>query len=135
MQEKTHCSLTAKTDTDVPSDLRHFAYKQIATVTISMQKTLFYTSNATSTNHYCCIFNQLLANVCSVKRQMCCNIELETSYNSKTSLNFKSPKTLPVFQSIHLHSTTELIFFSVTVCMKFKNIFLIIQILLICCKI
>lgn len=49
MQEKTHCNLTAKTDTDVPSDLRHFAYKQIATVTISKQKTLFYTSNATST--------------------------------------------------------------------------------------
>jgi len=65
MQEKTHCSLTAKTDTDVPSDLRHFAYKQIATVTISMQKTLFYTSNATST------FITVVFSITARKRLLC----------------------------------------------------------------
>ena len=44
--------------------------------------------------------------------QMCCNLELKTLNIQKTTASLrKSPETLCVFQSIHLHYTAILMFF------------------------
>ena len=129
-----HCNLTAKTDTDVPGDLRHFAYKLQLSL-ISMQKTLFYTSNATST-FMTVVFSINCSQTFALSYVRCVailNWKLHTTQKQVSTSNHQKHYLCSDRYICTTQQSSS--FFSAKFCMKFKNIFLIIQILLICCKI
>ena len=91
---------------------------------ICTRKTSFYTDNITSTLTIVVFFDQLIANV----RPVCMSDVLQTRTENfeqlkNDSIASESPETSRVFQSMHLHYTVILVFFSAKFCTKSEEYF------------
>ena len=72
--------------------------------------------------HDNCICDQLIANVCLVVHQMCCNLLLKTEHLKNDSIALESPETLRAFWSMHLHYPAILLSFQWSFAWSLKNI-------------
>ena len=111
-------------DIHVPSDFRHFAYKQIASTWRTNHwfvrgKHCFICYINT---HDSCIFDQLIANVCPVCTSDVLQTRTENFEPKNDSIASESTETSRVFRSMHLHYTAILVFFQRSFAWNLKNI-------------